>query len=367
MALEVSGKYIRITLQHQGERIRFKWPEQSSEASLRAAKKAQDRIKRDLEDGTFRSIEDYLPHFARSNSFETLARTFLKTSTASLATRNEYRKALNYYWLPELADTDVSKLRPSHIKELIADIDFPSPKTRNNALIPLRKVLKLAHDEEFTVKDLSAFVKGDKVQTKKPDPFSQKEAQLIIDAASDRFKDFFEFMFYSGLRIGEAMGLGWESIDFNTKYMRIHETQTNGMRLDSTKTYREREVYLHPRALAALTRQKPHTLLMGDRVFMTEAGKPYITPKAQRKAWKAALRKAGIRWRPLKNTRHTYATYLLMNERAPYWVAGQMGHSLQVLLKDYARWMKGADDERQMAVFYGQSTDETTDGETQTL
>ena len=185
----------------------------------------------------------------------------------------------------------------------------------------------------------------------------------ILGAVSDRFRPFLEFMFFSGLRVGEGIGLSWQSVDFQRGYMRVHETQTNGVHLDTTKTYRERDVKLHPRAMAALSAAQAETFMLDQRVFMTEDQEPYITPKAQRKAWRAALRRAGIRYRPMKNTRHTYATLLLMSGCSPYWVAGQMGHSLQVLLTRYAKWLPGDQDDVEM----GRVTDMATDGKTESL
>jgi integrase len=87
---------------------------------------------------------------------------------------------------------------------------------------------------------------------------------------------------------------------------------------------------------------------MGGNVFLTEEGQPYATEKAQRVAFTKALRKLGIRHRKQYNTRHSYATALLMAGANPMFVANQLGHSLQVLLKTYAKWIHGEADRREL-------------------
>jgi integrase len=56
-----------------------------------------------------------------------------------------------------------------------------------------------------------------------------------------------------------------------------------------------------------------------------------------------------IRPRPAKNTRHTYATVMLMANAKPSWAAAQLGHSLDVFLKKYAKWIPGADRGEELA------------------
>ena len=47
--------------------------------------------------------------------------------------------------------------------------------------------------------------------------------------------------------------------------------------------------------------------------------------------------------------RHTYATLGLMSGVRPGFMASQMGHSLRMFFTVYAKWISGADDDREMA------------------
>lgn len=56
-----------------------------------------------------------------------------------------------------------------------------------------------------------------------------------------------------------------------------------------------------------------------------------------------ALNTAKIRYRPPKECRDTSVTMALMAGANPVWVAAQHGHSVQVMMKNYANWIPKAD------------------------
>lgn len=62
--------------------------------------------------------------------------------------------------------------------------------------------------------------------------------------------------------------------------------------------------------------------------------------------WKAALKRAGVRYRNPYQTRHTYASMMLSAGEHPMWVAKQMGHAdWTMIARVYGRWMPSADTE----------------------
>ncbi len=65
--------------------------------------------------------------------------------------------------------------------------------------------------------------------------------------------------------------------------------------------------------------------------------------------WAPTLKALGIPYRVPYNTRHPYATMMLMAGLNPAFCASQMGHSLEVFFKRYAKWIKGAGDAAEMA------------------
>ena len=63
------------------------------------------------------------------------------------------------------------------------------------------------------------------------------------------------------------------------------------------------------------------------------------------RVWDSALRKAGILYRPMMQTRHSFATTALSLGENPLWIAKVMGHSTTRMVIDvYARYVANQKD-----------------------
>ena len=62
-----------------------------------------------------------------------------------------------------------------------------------------------------------------------------------------------------------------------------------------------------------------------------------------------AMKACSIGHRPAYNARHTYATMLLIDGVNPMFVADQHGHSLQMLIKRYTKWLHGDKNKQKIA------------------
>jgi integrase len=191
-------------------------------------------------------------------------------------------------------------------------------------------------------------------QKKKPDPFSLIEANKIITSLAESYPqqvyNFYDFMFFSGLRTGEGIGLEWKDVDLNNRTIVVKQAFVRGEMVD-TKTSRERTVNLTTRAFQALKRQKAWTYLdESGRVFHNpNTNKPWAKEQNIREPyWNPTLKLLGIRRRRPYCTRATYATVGLMAGARPAYMAAQLGHSLDVFYRDYAKWISHQDDDREM-------------------
>jgi integrase len=116
---------------------------------------------------------------------------------------------------------------------------------------------------------------------------------------------------------------------------------------ERTKTKVSREVLLNDRALQALEKTRLLTAARSDYVFAPDGSgdrsELYIRSETGAKRyWLSALRKSGIRFRRMYDTRHTYATMCLMSGMNPALIVAQLGHSVQVLLSTYAKWISSS-------------------------
>jgi len=162
--------------------------------------------------------------------------------------------------------------------------------------------------------------------------------------------DYFEFACFAGLRIGEQIALLWEDVDLFNGRVVVRRARVLAEDKERTKTFVEREVELNNRALAVIKRQKDRTQSFGRHVFHHPGlNKPWHDDQAQRKLWTKVLKRISVRHRAPKECRDTSITLALSAGADPVWVSKQHGHSLQVMMRDYARWIPGADKGRNLA------------------
>ena len=118
-------------------------------------------------------------------------------------------------------------------------------------------------------------------------------------------------------------------------------------------------VLLNERALNAFNHAQPIATLrrMASKsahptspfVFQPSKGGLWINePSVTIRHFKSALKALNIRERRQYDTRHTYATLCLMPGMNPAFIASQLGHSVEMLLSTYAKWISSSSDWREL-------------------
>ena len=222
-------------------------------------------------------------------------------------------------------------------------------------LIALRGIFNLEYGA--TDKNPLMGIENMEVVKKLPDPMSIGERDKILDYMTNQYDPrvlaYYIWVFYTGMRPEEVIALRWSDIDWSRQTIRVQRVRTfRGSARDGSKTHTERDVDLVPQALEALMIMKPYTFMLkgeGDDqsadIFQNPVtGRAWHDERSQRDHyWRPTLKKLGIRWRKAYNTRHTYATVALMAGVPPAYIAMQLGHSVQMLLDKYARWIPSND------------------------
>ncbi len=174
----------------------------------------------------------------------------------------------------------------------------------------------------------------------KPKPFTSEEIEKIIHAFYNDFyyrhyADFVEFLFGTGCRTGEAIGLRWEHISSDCSSVWIGESFSRGVR-KSTKTNKSREITLTSRLQKILNNRKPENPNPNDLVFPTPKGHPIDDHNFRNRAWKTVLSNLDIDYRKPYNTRHTLISHALEQGMNPVMVAQLTGHNVATLYENYA-------------------------------
>lgn len=337
-------------------------------ADRKYATNLKAEIESRIERGTF-VYTDYFPGSARARLFG-LAATRMTVSQA----QQELIKDLQLAGLEEttiasyqksakridalIGTIALSDLQPADIRNMLRTRRV-SRKTWNNDLLPLRRALKRAvADSLILVSPLERVDLNELVpkHTKPgPDPFTIEEIEAIVSTAAgycDRFHNLIEFACFSGLRPEELAGLQWQDVDLKNNQVTISGAAMLSIASTAIKKPKtsagHRVVDLLDRARDALVRQRSLTFFRGQNVFCrANSLEPFRTYEQLRQRWTTILKRAGVRHRPLNQTRHTYASHQLSSGLNPLYVASQMGHRGTGMLDVYARWVNEWKDKKQ--------------------
>lgn len=116
-------------------------------------------------------------------------------------------------------------------------------------------------------------------------------------------------------------------------------------KMHQNQSGRKTNIIIAP-ALEALIAQKTFTFLENKKIFHNpNTQKAWLLDGHIRgRHWTPLLKKAGVRYRNLYQTRHTYASMLLSAGENMLWVAKQMGR-YEMVIKTYGKWIPNSDSE----------------------
>lgn len=204
-------------------------------------------------------------------------------------------------------------------------------QTFNNAILneliennPLRAIKVLSNESNYEI-----------------DPFNLNEVKLILKHSEGQFKNLLGVAFFSGMRIGEVIGLKWSDIDLVKKTISINRTiNKNHVQSPKTKSSK-RTIDIINACLPYLQSQQFLTKLKNDFVFVSPKSSHYSSSYNLRYSYKKILKTAGVKYRPIYHTRHTFASMMLNEGENLLWVSSMLGHkNSDVTLKKYSKYIK---------------------------
>jgi integrase len=135
----------------------------------------------------------------------------------------------------------------------------------------------------------------------KAKPFTKKEIGAIVAAFRNdryyyRYADYVEFLFSTGCRTAEAIGLRWKHLSDDCSTVWIGESLSRGTR-KFTKTNRARTIALTPRLQSLLLERRPSNYDADGLVFTSPKGKAIDDCNFRSRAWITILARLGIDYR----------------------------------------------------------------------
>jgi integrase len=263
----------------------------------------------------------------------------IRSRQIKASTMRDYRSCMNVYILPEFGDCPIRGISYLDIEEFKAGLDV-STKRINNILVPMRSVFTMAFKEGIIRDNVMTRVDNLRIEEPTINPLSLDEVIKVLECVHPHYKNCLTILFFTGLRFGEMAALKWKNVHLERKTAKICETLVYGEE-GRTKTKKSnRDIDLLPPVMEALIDQGKQTGRKSAYVFLDIHGKPLTTDHMREVIWKPALEKAGIEYRPMMQTRHTFATISLSEGENIGWVQHMLGHSsLQMIFTKYYSWI----------------------------
>lgn len=200
--------------------------------------------------------------------------------------------------LPYWAETPIGRIHKSmaadyrrrrHAEKTITDT------TVNRDLEALRHILFWALDEGFLAANPLNRLRLVPERRKPRSVVSTEEEHKLLAAAASHLRELIIASLHTGMRRGELLNQRWEHLDFKRKLLFVTRSKTAGGE--------GREIPLTERLHSLLlSRRQPEGLVF------TFQNRSITTIKT---AWKAAIRRAGIRYYRFHDLRHTFNTRLM--------------------------------------------------------
>lgn len=242
-----------------------------------------------------------------------------------------------------LASESATDFKPDYSEQFYQYLSKKlAPVTLKQSIVWLSACWQWGIEQKIVESDpWKSLIKRVKIPPKQmPKPFTSEEIKAIIkgfdqDRYYSHYAGFVEFLFGTGCRTGEAIGLCWKHLNEDCSTVWIGESLSRGIR-KATKTNRARTITLTPRLRSLLLSMRSENLDLDRSVFTSPKGNPIDDHNFRNRAWKSVLSKVGVEYRKPYNTRHTLISHALNQGMNPVEVAQLTGHDVQTLYENYA-------------------------------
>ena len=378
---KINGK-VYIDFTYMGERVREPSGLDWDEKNAKYVREQIDKIIIFIKSGSFRFAEVF-PHSKKRDYFrekesrvyglkKTPDQVYLKdyiltwyellkgSGRISERTLFGYKAHVDLYLIPFFKNMTLGDLNLETFEKLIfwakkqqyQDKEIKN-ETVNKIFVPLKMISKRAAIEYGWGTNYNPFFGFKKLPQGDPYesifPFSVEEQKELIKEIPDHWKPYFQFAFCSGLRQGEQNGLKPEDIDWETRLLHVKRAITlnvDGKVVEgNTKSkYSRRTFKLTPVMYSVLEKQKKGLRpVQKEILFCNTCGRMVHPSNLRRDAWRPALKRAGIKAREMKQTRHSFATVALSCGENPLWIAKVMGHrNTEMIIKVYGKYIENA-------------------------
>jgi len=356
MPIRIRDGIIYLDFRHKGRRLRPSTRLEDTPPNVKLAEDWMGAIRREIQFGTFR-LENHFPYYRPKlsregdDTFTHASRSWLESHKQTWAewTYRKFKSNLEGRVIPKIGQRKLGDITAKDLRLLreaiLAEGQRRGGKLTNRSVNRIMQPVKamfneLLADGEIKQNPASRLGKLKEKRIAEIDPFSDSEVKAILKVVEPRYKPYVEFLFESGFRPNEAMGLKWSRVNLVTSIVSVREGRVLGKDTDPKTAAAIRDVEITPGMMRALKKQRAVSYLAHSYVFVTDKGQPLDVSNIRARVWEPALKKAGLKYRYPYQARHTFGTKMIALGRDPLWIANQMGTSLEMLFKHYVVYFR---------------------------
>jgi len=361
------GGKLWVDFHYLGQRVREPSGLKDSPANQRQLRSQLDLVIAEIENGVFEFTKRF-PHSSKKDHFtelegknvtkepgDVLFGEYFEKWWKEMAlgmTDNQIRDytcTLNHHLLPFFAELPFSEFTNVLLKKFLAKLKSKkvgpkktlSARRIQNVMIPLRVITRDAIVEHGWINFADPFfgLKLPKVPKTRVFPFSFREWKILMEFVLPWYRPYFEFAVQTGLRPSEQVALKWQAVD--NEFVHIELSRVRNIEKASLKTEESRRSIAIRLAMAkTLEAQRELTEGMeSPYVFINTEVRPILQDKL-REHWARAMKKSGLKYRRMYETRHTFASWALAAGETPEWVARTLGHvDTSMVYRTYGRYI----------------------------
>jgi integrase len=275
------------------------------------------------------------------------------------STLKGYKAQINKHIRPGIGKYNLSQLNPMILQRFFNHLSEPnekgkvlSPKSIKNVYIILSGILEQAVENEMISKNPCKKVKLPKVYNKQITPLTDKQVKdfLEIISTDEIYGTILRVIVFTGLRLGEAMGLTWDCVDFEKGALNINKQlqrrpqKDGGSTLTSVKSGKPRILKPAPFVMQLLKIRYTEQIMQKQRsedlwlawsneeehkkaLVFTNLQGGYLIPKRVYLHFKSAAVAIGAPDARVHDLQHTYAVLSLQNGDDIKTVQENLGHA----------------------------------------
>lgn len=287
--------------------------------------------------------ENYTPTIGRSDiTFGEVVKEWEDYMQSSKATRDKHR---SHFMIrcTQIVGKQIKRITKDDLMEWRAELsqtDY-STRTKNTSISLVKSVFTYASEvydfknpavllKKFKMSDIEVMQEM-KVWT--PEEFNK----FIGEVKSEKYKLFFEFLFWTGCRRGEAIALQKKDVS-NGRAVIKYSQRSCKEGLKPTKTKQKRTIILDNTLWNNI---QPLLQEPGDYLF---GGQNPISPTTAESIFKKAIMESGVPLIRIHDLRHSHATWLINNGVNIVAVSKRLGHAtIEQTLKTYTHLLETTD------------------------